>query len=247
MVYFALCVALLRGPVPRALLPETMVAERFFADIERLSGKEVRRVEPKLDTLLVTCRIRREDQLTFDLLILILRAHGIYLHPVRDERGGEAFFASLSPSPPPKPVPHRSFAFYSPKHVKPEDLVSRLKDHLPPGIRILVDPRTGKIILSGKSEEAVRKAKEKVRSSDKPPRRERLYHLYRCVGMFVHDAYKKLLRRLPTAVRRRVVFVPYRKTNTLVVACGSKDWRTILTLLKEINPQGEVPGPSKEE
>ena len=242
MAYVAFCLALLRAPLPPAFMPESIVAERFFADIESLSGKAVKRVEPAIDSLPIVCKVRDKKRQDVKFLILLLKAHGIYVHLVRKEDGTEEFFASRNPAPPPRPFTPRSFVFYSPKHLPPEKLLEKIRESLPAEVKAVLDPRTGKIILSGKCKEKVKEAERILKANDIKPPRKRIYHLYRCVGMFVKDAHKELLKRLPRSVRRRILILPYRKTNTLLIACGTDDWKLVLSLLREINPEGEIPG-----
>jgi hypothetical protein len=241
MVYFALCFYLIHGPVPPDRRPLEVPAERIFAMLEQASGRAVRRTEPGLD--LVRVRFREPGgTVTAPVLSLVLRAHGIYVHAVVTRDGEEEFFASRSEKPPsPERAKRLHVEIYAPRYVVPEKLLAVVrKTRTGERVEIVLEPRTGKLILRGEEAELVAKALELVRSLDRPRERARAAHLFRASGMFVKDAHAELLRRLPRAVRRRIVMVPYHKANTLVVACGSDDWEVVLKLLRAINPEGEV-------
>ena len=238
MLYFSFCFYLIHGPVPPEHLPPRVPAERLFGILETVTGLPVAGDGAGLDTIPVV--FHEEERNRSEAVIkLVLRAHEIYVHDVPTENGTVGLVASRSRKPPRRPARPLAVKVYAPRHVVPEKLVEALAA-TPEGaaVTIILEPRTGKILLKAPEAEPVKRALEAARTLDAPSPRGRTYHLYRCDGMFVRDAHAELLRRLPRAVRARLVLVPYTKVNTLVIACGTDDWQTVFALLRKINPQG---------
>ncbi len=240
MLYFALCFHLMHGPVPPACLPEKVPAERLFAMLQRFSGLPVRRTEPELDTARITFKDRDVNR-TEAVVTLVLRAHGIYVHKVVTPDGSFELLATRSARRPPPEQRRLYVKVYAPRYVMPERLIEALKEtRTGKQVEIILEPRTGKLLFRGEEEEPVITALALVQKLDKQRDRRRAYHSYRCIGAIVREVNRELLQRLPRGVRARVVVVPYPKTNTLLVASGTEDWKVVLTLLRKIDPDGEV-------
>jgi hypothetical protein len=236
MVLFFLCCALMHGPAESggAVVP----AERIFALLEAATDREVRRQDPALDLVPIQFS-DAEDSRAARVLVLVLRVHGIYVHEIEDAAGEVALVASRDRRP---PAPERLVvvAIYAPRHRQPEEIIAALK--LRPEaaeVSIVLEPRTGKIVLRGADRALVEQVREAAETEDEPPNRERLVHLYRCDGCFARDAHAELLKLLGREIRSRVVIRAYAPTNMLIVACGSDDWQTVLEHLRKINPAGE--------
>ena len=239
MTYFAFCLYLMRGPVAPEQLPETITAEYLFCALERSSGLSVTRADPELDRVMVTFRDKRE--FSASLTKLVLRAHGIYVHLRVLRDGSQEYFASRSKTRPPKEGKRLYVRVFSPRHVQPEELVTRLKESAgPEGPAIVLEPRTGKIVLKAEEQKLVTDALTFLRKEDRASAPLLGAHLFRCDGIFVQDAHRELLRLLSPEVRRRVVIVPYKRGNTLIISCGTDDWKIVLEALRTVNPKGEV-------
>jgi hypothetical protein len=239
MLYFSLCFFLLHGPMPDASAPRPVPAERLLALLGAATGLHVRRDAPDLDLVPVTFQ-EESTALNPRMLVLVLRAHGLYVHEIETKAGDTELLVTRSKK---KPVPplRMTVRVYAPKRKAPEDLIEALKA-TPEGaaVQIVLDSRTGKILLKADDALAVVKAFACLEGLDKSTGFARTYHLYRCDGMTVGDVHAAALRLLSAEARNRVVLVPYRPANTLMIGCGTDDWRAVLDVLRTVNPAGEV-------
>ena len=99
MTYLALCLYLLRGPVPPEWLPDVLTAECLFDLLERRTGIPVTRAEPDLDQVMIT--FRDKGDLSESVVKLVLRAHGVYVHQRIKRDGSHELVASRSRKRPP--------------------------------------------------------------------------------------------------------------------------------------------------
>jgi len=242
MAYFAFCFYLIYGPVDPDFLPERIPAARLFALLQRETGLPVRRAAPELDSVLVRYHETPRTG-SASVIILVLRAQGLYVHRVRGRDGEEELFAGTTPRPPADRSRRFFVKVYAPRFLDPEKLLARFREE-EAGEKVvaILEARTGKILLKAEKEESLAEALRVLGSLDKPPERGRTYHVFRCEGILVRELHKELLRKLSRELRNRSVFIPYTKANSLLVASGTRDWEKIREKLFQINPEGEVVG-----
>ena len=239
MTYVACCLCLLYGPIPLESFPEEVAAESPFAFLERTTGKAVRRQDPTLDTTLIA--FRDKSGMSESVLIVLLRAHGVYVHRRVRLDGTVELVATRSAKPPPKEERRVIARVYSPQHVKPETLLETLSARgVAEGVSVILEPRTGKLIVTGEEVGPITAALELLRSLDRPPEPVLGVRLFRCRSKLVREAHEELVQLLPRDLRRRVVVVPYPQGNALLLSCGSRDWEAVLPMLLRVDPEGEV-------
>lgn len=238
MLHFICMLQLLYGPQAEDADVQTVPAGRLLARVERESGRPIERADGDMNGMPVMCR--EDAAASASEALLILRANGIYVHEIVNDRGEPVLKATRDPSPPPKVPPRITLGVYAPVHVQPEDLVARLEAaDAGGGVKARIEARTGKIVLSASGAEALAAAVEFLASLDKPFEGPSRYRAFRCRGVFVRSAEEKLLRLLSREIRGRVVIVSYERINTLMVSASADDWGVIAGLLSRIDPQGE--------
>ena len=195
-----------------------------------------------MDSVLVKYHETPETR-TPSVIVLVLRAQGIYVQRVRGRDGKEELFAGTTPGRPPDQARRLFVKVYSPRFLRPEKLLERFKgEKTHQDVIAILERRTGKILLRAEKEKPLAEALRRLGALDKPPERERTYHVFRCEGILVRELHRELLQQLPRELRRRSVFIPYPKANSLLVASGTRDWEKIREKLFQINPDGKVAG-----
>lgn len=238
MLHFICMLQLLHGPLAEGAEAQAVPAARLLARVERELGLPIERADGDMDGMAVMCR--EDAAATASDALLVLRAHGVYVHEATDSRGEPILKATRDPAPPPRTPPRVILGVYAPVHVQPEDLLARLEaSESGGGVSARLEARTGKIVLRAPGREALAAAVDFLISLDKPFDGPSLYHAFRCRGVFVRNAEEKLLRLLSREVRGRVICVSYERINTLMVSATADDWAVIAGLLAKIDPQGE--------
>ena len=236
MLHFICMLQLLHGPLAEGA--DAVPAALLLARVEQEAGLPIERADGDMDGTPVMCR--EHAAATAAAALLVLRAHGIYVHETAGERGEPGLKATRDPSPPPRVPPRVILGVYAPVHVQPEVLVARLDaSEQGGGVNARIEGRTGKIVLRASGGGALAAALDLLARLDRPLDGPSRYHAFKCRGVSVRSAEEKLLRLLSREVRSRVALVSYERINTLMVSAAADDWLVIAELLAKIDPEGE--------
>jgi len=235
MLAFICMLPFVQGPLAEGA--EVVPAALLLARVEREAGLAIERADGDMDGTPILCR--EPGAVAAAEALLLLRAHGIYVHASAGERGEPLLKATRDPSPPPKAPRRVTLGVYAPVYVQPEDLVARLEaSEQGAGVSARIERRTGKIVLMA-SGGALEAALDFLAGLDRPLGGSSRHHVFKCRGVFVRSAEEKLLKLLSREVRGRVVLVSYERINTLLVSAAAVLLLGIAELLAKIDPQGE--------
>lgn len=209
-----------------------------------LTGRTVRlESERVLETRIKISEEVAKREVGLDELKLLLAAHRIFLFPFTDAKEGEIIVASRNPlwkDEPPRAtkvldVGPRGFAE---SLAKVEQAIEAYNAKLPAGesgVFAVPDERTGKIILGGSSEDALRAVETSLLGEAKPADPDRP-HLYAYTGRYrpVAELTKGLEDRLSAADLNRVRIVPTRG-NRLLLRAPPSVWEKVEATLKDLD------------